>query len=131
VVRAALLWSLGLAAGFAVAYGLGGRTIVGLLTDLPGVRAAARTYLPWLILSPFLSVWPFLFDGVYIGATRAAGMRNAMLVATFLGFLPAWFLARPLGNNGLWLAFMVFLAARGMTMAAGFPRLRRAAFPSG
>lgn len=130
VVKGALAWSLGLAVVFALVYGLGGRQIIGLLTDLPEVRATAATYLPWMVLSPFLSVWPFLFDGIYIGATRAAAMRNAMLAATFMCFLPAWYLARPLGNHGLWLAFMVFLAARGVTMAAGFPRLRRAAFPA-
>lgn len=128
VVKATLIWSAGLAVLFALAYGLGGRAIIGLLTDLPGVRATARAYLPWMVLSPLLSVWPFLFDGVYIGATRAAAMRNAMLVATFACFLPAWYLARPLGNDGLWLAFMVFLAARGITLAAGLPRLRRATF---
>ncbi len=128
VIKGALVWSLGLATIFALAYGLGGRSIIGLLTDLPGVRRTAETYLPWMVLSPLLSVWPFLFDGVYIGATQARSMRNAMLIATFLCFLPTWYFARPLGNNGLWLAFMVFLAARGVTMAAGFPRLRRTAF---
>lgn len=128
VVRGALAWSLGLAIAFALAYGLAGGTIIHLLTGLPRVRAAAIDYLPWMVLSPFLAVWPFLFDGVYIGAVRATAMRNAMFAATFLGFLPAWYFARPLGNDGLWLAFMVFLAARGVTMAAGFPRLRRAAF---
>ncbi|MGH8271252.1 MAG: MATE family efflux transporter [Gammaproteobacteria bacterium] len=128
VVKGALVWSLALAVAFALAYGLAGKSIVHLLTDLSGVRTAAVDYLPWMVLSPFLAVWAFLFDGVYIGAIRVAAMRNAMLIATFLGFLPAWYFARPLGNNGLWLAFMVFLAVRGLTMAAGFPRLRRASF---
>lgn len=128
VVKGALAWSLALAAAFALAYWLGGKAIIHLLTGLPDVRAAAGEYLPWMVLSPFLAVWAFLLDGVYIGAVRAAAMRNAMLAATFLGFLPAWYLSRPLGNNGLWLAFMVFLAARAATMAAGFPRLRRRAF---
>ena len=131
VVKGALLWSLGFAAAFALLYGLAGGAIIDLLTGLVNVRAAARSYLPWLVVSPFLSVWPFLFDGIYIGATRAAAMRNAMLIATLLAFLPAWYLARPLGNDGLWLAFIVFLAARGITMAAGFPRLRARCFSAG
>lgn len=129
VVKGALLWSLALAAGLALLFGLAGRPIVALLTNLPAVRAAAWTYLPWIVAAPLVAVWAFLFDGIYIGATRAAAMRNAMLVATLACFLPAWYLARPLGNQGLWLAFLVFLAARGAAMGAGFPRLRRAAFP--
>lgn len=128
VVRATLLWSLGLAALFALAYGSVGGRIIDLLTSLPEVRSTAKLYLPWMALAPFLSVWPFLLDGIYIGATRAAAMRNSMLISTFLCFLPAWYFASPLGNNGLWLAFSVFLAARAVTMAAGFPRLRRAVF---
>jgi MATE family multidrug resistance protein len=43
-------------------------------------------------------------------------MRNAMVASTFLVFIPAWFVLRPLGNHGLWLAFMIFLASRGLGM---------------
>ena len=45
------------------------------------MRAAARDFLPWAIASPFLSVWPFLLDGIFIGATRTAEMRNGMVIA--------------------------------------------------
>ena len=80
------------------------------------------TYLPWMIVSPLISVWSFLYDGVYVGATRARAMRNIMLVSTFVVFLPAWYVLQGLGNHGLWLAFMLFLASRGIGMHLGYQR---------
>jgi MATE family multidrug resistance protein len=69
-----------------------------------------------MIASPLVSVWSFLYDGVFVGATRAREMRDVMLLATFAVFLPAWYLLQPLGNHGLWLAFMLFMATRGLGM---------------
>ena len=73
-------------------------------------------------MSPLISVWSFLYDGVYVGATRAREMRNIMLISTFVVFLPAWYLLQPLGNHGLWMAFMLFLASRGIGMHIGYRR---------
>ena len=98
-----------------------------MLTDLPDVRETTMRYLPWLIVSPLVSVWSFLYDGVYIGATRAREMRNLMLVSTFAVFLPAWFLLQGLGNHGLWLAFTIFMASRGIGMHFLY---RRSVLPS-
>ena len=121
-VKLTLKWSLIFAAGFALAYFVAGRWIVHLLTDLPDVRSVATRYLPWMIASPLVSVWCFLYDGVYVGATRAKSMRDIMLVSTFVVFLPAWYLLQPLGNHGLWLAFTIFMASRGIGMHIGYRR---------
>ena len=75
-----------------------------------------------MIASPLVSVWCFLYDGVYVGATRAKEMRNIMLVSTLVVFLPAWYLLQPLGNDGLWLAFLVFMASRGIGMHIWYRR---------
>ena len=84
-------------------------------------------YLPWLIISPLISVWSFLYDGVYVGATRAREMRNIMVISTLVVFLPAWFLLQGYGNHGLWLAFTLFMASRGIGMHIGY---RRSVLPS-
>ncbi len=93
-----------------------------LLTDLPDVRETASTYLPWLVVSPLVSVWCFLYDGVYVGMTRARDMRNIMLFSTFAVFIPAWYLTRSFGNHGLWFALLAFLASRGIGMHIGYRR---------
>jgi len=115
-VRLTLRWSLIFAAGFAVVYLAAGPPIVRILTDLPDVRTTAMVYLPWLVASPLISVWCFLYDGVYVGMTRAREMRNIMVFSTFAVFLPAWYLTQSFGNHGLWFALLLFLASRGVGM---------------
>ncbi len=122
-VRRTLSWSLLLAAGFSISYLVAGSAIVDLLTDLPRVRAAAREYLPWLIVSPLISVWSFLYDGVYVGATRSREMMLVMLGSAVLLFLPAWFAFQGLGNHALWLAFTLFMAGRAVGMHGWFRHL--------
>lgn len=122
VVRVSLKWSLYFAAAFCLCYLLFGPTLIAILTDLPDIRQAANTYLPWMIASPLVSVWSFLYDGVYVGATRAREMRNIMVFSTLAIFLPAWYLLSGFGNHGLWLAFLLFLASRGVGMHIGYRR---------
>ncbi len=121
-VQLALKWSLAFAVGFCVFYVLAGPLLIRLLTDLSEVRETALRYLPWLIISPLISVWSFLYDGVYVGATRAREMRNIMAFSTFFVFLPAWFLLQGYGNHGLWAAFTLFMASRGIGMHFGYRR---------
>jgi MATE family multidrug resistance protein len=124
-VRATGQWSGLVAVGFCAIYALAGTHVIALLTDIPEVRRAAAVFLPWAVASPLVSVWSFWFDGIFIGATRAAEMRNTMLASTFGVYLPAWYLLQPLGNHGLWLAFLLFMAARGASMWAVFRRIDR------
>jgi MATE family multidrug resistance protein len=124
-VRVSTIWAALVAIGYTALYGLAGWWLVGLITDLPDVRAAVGQYFFWIILSPLISVWSFQLDGIFIGATGARQMRNAMLLAFAVYLialpllLPAW------GNHGLWLAFMLFMVARAVTLAAYYPSLER------
>ncbi|HSG88447.1 MAG TPA: MATE family efflux transporter [Pseudomonadales bacterium] len=113
-VLAAGTFSLLTALAFSLLFAVGGGLLLDALTDLPTVAAAAHAYLPWLTVLPLLAVWCFLFDGVFIGATRTRAMRDTMIAATALVFLPIWALTRDLGNTGLWLAFDAFFVARGL-----------------
>ena len=115
-VRLALRWSLYVAVAFSALFFFAGPLLVRMLTDLPDVRETTLRYLPWIVASPLVSVWSFLYDGVFVGATRAREMRDIMLVSTFAVFLPAWYLLQPLGNDGLWLSFLLFMASRGLGM---------------
>ena len=71
-----------------------------------------------------MSVWAFQLDGIFVGATRTAEMRNAMLVALAI-FLVAWWLLTPFHNHGLWAALFVLYAARAGTLAYYLPALVR------
>ena len=115
-VRLTLRWSFYFAIGFSVLFWLTGPIFVRVLTDLPEVIDTTLRYLPWMIIAPVIAFWAYLYDGVFVGATRAREMRNNMLLSTFVVFVPAWFLFRFLGNHGLWLAFMCFMISRGIGM---------------
>jgi MATE family multidrug resistance protein len=123
VVRLTLKWSFLFALAYTLVYLAAGRFFISVLTDLPEVRETALRYLPWMIASPLVSVWCFLYDGVYVGATRAKEMRNIMLFSAVAVFLPAWYLLQPLGNDGLWLAFLLFMASRGIGMHLGYRKI--------
>ena len=125
VVRGAGTAALLVSLGFAIFMAVAGQQLIGLVTDIEAVRAVAVRFLPWLVLLPLVSVWGFVFDGIYIGAMRAKEMRDAMLFSTLLVFVPAWYVLQGLGNHGLWLAFILFMAARGGSMAFMFQRLQR------
>ncbi len=120
------VWALGLAVVIAAAYGLAGPAIIRLFTVLPEVREVAVDLLPWVVVSPLVSVWSFLLDGIFIGATRTGAMRNAMALSVLAYLAACAWLIPALGNDGLWLAFLIFMAARAVSLAAAYPRLERA-----
>jgi MATE family multidrug resistance protein len=115
-VTLALRWSLYVSVLFSAFFFVAGPPLIRLLTDLPDVIEVADQYLPWLYLLPMIAVWSYLYDGVFVGATRAREMRDIMLVSTFLVFIPAWLVFSFMGNHGLWLALGLFLASRGIGM---------------
>jgi len=115
-VSLSLRWSIYVAAVFSLFFLVGGAALVRLLTNLDEVITAAGLYLPWLALLPMVAVWSYLYDGVFVGATRAREMRNIMLISSFLVFVPAWYVFGFLGNHGLWLALTLFLGSRGIGM---------------
>lgn len=118
------LWAGAIAALITLLLLLFGPMLIDLLSVDPAVRAAARSYLPWAIGAPLLGVWAFQLDGIFIGATRTADMRNAMLISTAV-FLLAWWLFQPWGNHGLWAALYVNYLARTLTLLRCYPALLR------
>jgi multidrug resistance protein, MATE family len=127
--RAALTSTMISAAGVAVCFSLiylvAGRSAISLMTGLESVRSVAYTYLPWVVLAPLVSVWAYLLDGIYLGATRTTEMRNGMLIALAVYLLCVWVSLPLLGNHGLWLSMIVFLIARGVTLGCWYPRIER------
>ena len=117
-------WSLLASVAFALFFLLAGQGFVRLQTDIAEVRAVAFVYLPYLALLPLVAVWSYLLDGLFIGATRAREMRDAMLVAVTLAVPLGWALGG-LGNHGLWLAFLTFMLLRGICLGLLAWRLNR------
>lgn len=120
----AAIWSLLASLLFAAFFLVAGKLFVDLQSDIPEVREVAYQYLPYLALLPLITVWSYLLDGLFIGATRAREMRDAMLVALVLSLPLAWGL-RGLDNHGLWLAFLAFMLLRGLCLGYSAWQLQR------
>lgn len=119
------LWSLLTAVIFTLIFACFGPMLVSLLTSISEVKTQAIRYLPWLIALPLISVWSYLFDGIFIGATQSSAMQTTMLQSVILVYLPVWFFTQSWGNHGLWLALLSFNGARGITLAFYFFRYNR------
>lgn len=106
---------------------VGGGAIIDLMTTAPDVRDEARVYLPWLVLMPLIGWAPWMLDGIFIGATRTADMRNMMVISALVYVLALFLLLPPFGNHGLWAALLISFASRGVTLGLRYPALEASA----
>lgn len=118
-----LFWGVGLGVLGTIVYMLLGDRIVTVFTNQDVVILTAQTVLIWTILAPLINSICFIWDGVYIGATSTAPMRNSMLFATILVFVPVfYFTVETLGVHALWLAMISFMIARGIALSLLAPK---------
>ena len=119
-LRRLFVWALMVTMVFTVLYVVGSMTIVRLLTDEVEVRHVAQNYIWWMWLVPAAGAAAFIWDGVFVGITASRGM----LVATFwavVAFAVVYLLSiRLIGNDGLWLAQIVYLVMRGFVQSVWY-----------
>ncbi len=121
----ASVWGAASGALLAVTFLTLGGVIIDVMTTAAPVRAAARDYLPWMVLAPLVGCAAWMLDGIFIGATRTADMRNMMAVSLVVYVAAVLALVPLLGNHGLWLAFLVSFVARGLTLGLRYAALER------
>jgi len=116
-------WGLGSVALMALVFFVFGNSIINIMTTAEDVRAVSNEYLPWIVLAPLAGVAAWMLDGIFIGATRTADMRNMMFIS-FCVYLIALVLLLPsYGNHGLWASLIIFSIARGVTLGFKYPAL--------
>jgi len=117
-IKLLFAWGSGISLFFTILYLAGGESILRILTTNSEVIRNSQPYFFWVLLIPAVSFSAFLWDGIFIGATAGKAMRNSMLFSTMLVFFPAYIiLSRLMGNHGLWLAFILFMLSRTLTMS--------------
>lgn len=117
------LWGFFISMAFTLIYFISGENLLTILTSDVGVIGKATPYLFWVGLVPFITFAAFIWDGIFIGATSTAPMRNTLIIATLFIFLPAYYLLiGPMGNHGLWLAMMLFMFTRGFMLSLFAPK---------
>lgn len=123
VIKAAFLWSGLVALLFSLCYAVAGTQIIALLTDQAAVRAAAVQFLPYVVALPIISVFGYMLDGVFIGAIRTRELRNSMFISTAVFLVTAYSLQQLWGNHGLWIAMIVLMVARTVTLGRNLKQI--------
>lgn len=115
MLKRLFFWGVVVSAVSMIVYVLFPNQILRLLTNDIAVIEVTKSFLFWTILIPITGFAAFLWDGVFIGATASKEMRNAMIFSSLVFFI-TYYIATPImHNNGLWLAFILYLAVRGIT----------------
>jgi len=97
--------------------------IINELTDLDYLKFLAFNYIFWIIIIPPVASICYQFDGIFIGASQTAEMRNGMILSVILFILSSHFLVVNLGNHGLWLSLLFFMILRSITLNYYFNRI--------
>lgn len=119
-------WGLGVCVVLAVFFALLGPPLITLMAKSEEVRAAAILFLPYMVAAPICGWAAWMLDGIFIGATRTADMRNMMGVSLLVYAISVALLVPWLGNHGLWLSLLISFVVRGVTLGLRYPALERA-----
>ncbi len=114
MVHQLFVWGIVLSLVFTLVYGIGGKVFLGLITNEQSVITASSAYFYWVLAIPLAGFAAFLYDGIFIGATATRWMLYAMSIATIAFFLIYYGFREAMGNHALWLAFITYLALRGI-----------------
>lgn len=116
-------WGIGIGFLASLTYWLFDLPILNLFTNQQEVIETALVFFAWTIAGPAVSSFCYIWDGIFIGATATVPMRNSMIIAMVLVFLPAYAVGVPyLGNHAIWLALTLFMIARGVTLSLYAPK---------
>ena len=97
--------------------------IINVLTDLEYLRFLTFNYIIWIFIIPPVASICYQFDGIFIGASQTAEMRNGMIISVILFILSSHFLVNNFGNHGLWLSLLFFMIIRSITLNYYFNRI--------
>lgn len=124
-IKMTFKWLVVLAVMLMGVYAAGNEFFIRLFTNLDEVVAMALTYNVFVLFYPVCAGIGMVLYGVFCGATRTAPVRNMMLLALAVFYLLQWQLVPKIGNSGLWLALLGFMAAQSVILLYYLKSLRK------
>ncbi len=129
LIHRLFLWGWGVALLFTLAYGWGGQPLLQIFTQDQELLRSASPYLIWVTGIPLCGIAAFMWDGIYIGATRTRQMFISLLLGALLFFgiyeAGSRLIDPKLLNHLLWGAFLTYLLTRGGVLWWYWKRLLR------
>jgi len=116
-VKLSFVWGISLGVIISLIFWIFAKPILAIFTNNSELITMAMVFMFWTIMAPVVNGFCYIWDGIFIGATATRAMLITSLISTFLIFLPIYYLTYPyFGNHGLWLAMIVFMVARGLSL---------------
>ena len=107
------------------AYWAGSSYFIRIFTDIAPVITLAEEYKYFVMLYPICAGVGMVLYGAFCGATYTAPVRNMMLIALAVFYAAQYFLVPALGNGGLWLALLAFMATQSVVLRLNMANLKR------
>ncbi|MFI3293083.1 MAG: MATE family efflux transporter [Rikenellaceae bacterium] len=128
-IQKCVVWSVIVSIVYVGVYSVSWRELLSMFvaegSNRNDILALAGEYIGWIMVIPVAGAFPFLMDGVMVGASFTAVMRNSMIVAAVSYFAIYYTFYPFIGNNALWLAFTSFMALRGVVQYLMTDKLKR------
>lgn len=123
VLLVSMLTALPIALIFALSTILFPDTVFGLLTNHEEVNSHIADYTLWLLPLLEVTAVAFMLEGYFIGMKEGVALRNAVLFAFCVGFIPLILTAWSLHNNHiLWLSLIGYVTLLAIALGAQVPR---------
>ncbi|MFA6335275.1 MAG: MATE family efflux transporter [Bacteroidales bacterium] len=110
------VWCIAIGLVSTLAYLFAGEPLFRLMTNNETVVTAAREFLPWLLVMPLMSCIAFTWDGIFLGATASAAIRNTMIISVISFFACYYIFEGKFGIQALWIGYAVHLVVRSVIM---------------
>ncbi|MBK1988649.1 MATE family efflux transporter [Sphaerospermopsis aphanizomenoides BCCUSP55] len=123
LLTVSMIVSLAIALFVAVVSILFPEQVFGLLTNHQDVNANITGYTIWLLPVLVITAIAFILEGYFIGLKDGTTLRNAILLAFFVGFIPlaiaAWYFQN---NNLLWATIVSYMTTIMLILALKVPQ---------
>ncbi len=101
-----------------------GFLVVELMTSIKEVRLICYDFIIWISIMPIVSVFSYVYDGIFLGAARGKEIRIAMTQSFTIFFICAIVLIPLIENTGLWTSIVVFNSVRAVTLWSKIDRIK-------
>lgn len=126
LLMVSIITSLAIAFSFAIVPVLFPKMVFGLLTNHSEINDSVREYTLWLFPLLTLTATAFMLEGYLIGLKEGIALRNGVLLAFGLGFLPlalsAWYWQN---NHLLWMALTSYMTTLIAILWIQLPKINR------
>ena len=124
IIESIFIISILLSIGFSLFLLIFSEYIFYAMTQIEDIVIICNSLLPFLILLPIIGVWPFILDGIFVGATETSSMRNASIFA-LLGLFSLIKLNFILdyGLSYIWGSFLIYLGLRAIYLSFNIKKI--------